>query len=213
MANVNWSIDSVRLGEYDTTKTIDCIENADNTTDCIPIAKSIKIENHISHEKYVYGKTSYNLAILKLNQNVVFNDYVQSICLPDHKNQTSMLKQKFQVAGWGIISNRPTNPIKLRSYVSLIDKKWCSDIYDKRGVVLAEDQMCLGKNNKKNEHVCFADSGGPLMGFKSNRQGEHRMTVYGVFTHYSIFCDYNGWPGIFTDVTPYGDWILERIKN
>ena len=198
----------MRLGEYDVTTAPDCILEGDaaNTTTCIPDTLSVKIEKSIVHETYNRSVRGYDIALLRLAEDIKFTDFVKPICLPKRAPQP----QKFHAAGWGRLANHAGSDLKLRSYVSLVNGTECRTAYSKENVGLSEDQLCAG--NKAKEDACIGDSGGPMMGVEKMADGKYRMAVFGLLTADGRFCNAGGWPGIYTDVLKYRDWVIEHTK-
>ncbi|OXU29390.1 hypothetical protein TSAR_015205 [Trichomalopsis sarcophagae] len=206
----NWTLSGVRLGEYDISTPLDCLPDGDanNSSTCIPEHRIYAIERRIVHEKYRRDSTGrgHDLALLRLAEDVVFGEFVRPICLPTRSAQP----QRFQVAGWGKLAGRRGTNFKLMSYITLANGTTCRNNYAGEKVIMAEDQFCAG--GKKEEEVCIADSGGPMMGVEKMADGSYRMAVFGLLTTDSKFCDVPGWSGIFVDVLTYRDWILRNMK-
>lgn len=70
------------MGEWDLTKTNDCQGDlCSNPVVDIPIARIIR------HEKYESNShdLSYDIALIQLERNVSFSDWIQPLCLPYEK--------------------------------------------------------------------------------------------------------------------------------
>jgi hypothetical protein len=79
-----WSLTHVRLGEWDTTQQDDCDERYTNERICSPPPIDVQIEQKIPHPQYdPYANNQHNdIALLRLSQDVAFNEFVRPICLP-----------------------------------------------------------------------------------------------------------------------------------
>lgn len=89
----------VRLGEYDTTKEIDCLGN-----NCADPVLYMGVEEKIPHERYnERSKDRENdIGLVRMNGDVGFTDYIKPICLPTTVNsQRSFPNEKLMSAGWG----------------------------------------------------------------------------------------------------------------
>jgi hypothetical protein len=74
-----------RLGEFDLTTEKDCIQEPDGgQLDCAPPPIDYVISEIIPHPNYDPKNPSkhHDLAILRLENSVSFNDFVSPICLP-----------------------------------------------------------------------------------------------------------------------------------
>lgn len=100
----------MRLGEYDTTKEIDCLGN-----NCADPVLYMGVEEKIPHERYnERSKNRENdIGLVRMNGEVAYTDYIRPICLPSSVNaQRSYPNEKFVSAGWGrtLESNAPFFP-------------------------------------------------------------------------------------------------------
>lgn len=62
---------SVRLGEYDLSKTIDC--NPKNNATCNNYVINIAPERIFKHENYSKSSYQYDIALIKLSKDVEFH--------------------------------------------------------------------------------------------------------------------------------------------
>ena len=68
-----WKLISVRLGEHNLKTKIDC----DEENQCAEPYQEIGIEKVIVYEAFQKGYTHDDIAIIKLNDKVKFNDFVK----------------------------------------------------------------------------------------------------------------------------------------
>jgi hypothetical protein len=97
-------VTSVRLGEWDLDTDPDCYrENEDEKEICAPKHIDIEIAKTIVHPLYNHTNKNHDIALLKLVQNVTFNDYVQPICLPldDALINFNYTDHSFDATGYG----------------------------------------------------------------------------------------------------------------
>jgi len=99
-----WALTGVRLGEWDINSEADC-EDFQNEQVCSSPVKDIAIEQKIPHESYDPQASSQHndIALLRLAEDVQFNDFIRPICLPSEPTLRSndFVKQTLSVAGWG----------------------------------------------------------------------------------------------------------------
>lgn len=71
---------------------------------------------------------------------------------------------------------------------------------------IRDTQLCAGGERDKDS--CNGDSGGPLLHNKGN---DRQHYIEGIVS-FGAKCGTAGWPGIYTRVTAYKDWILTNIR-
>lgn len=89
----------MRLGEFDTTKEIDCIGDQ-----CADPVLLMGIEQKIPHERYDERQKNRenDIGLIRLNGEVTYTDYIKPICLPSTVNSPrSFANQQLVSAGWG----------------------------------------------------------------------------------------------------------------
>ena len=153
------------------------------------ISKVVKI---IIHEKYNNHKVTNDIALLKLETPLKMNDYVQPVELPS-LHQPTPGGTKCVVSGWGSLSEDGRDPSKLhRVDVPTITDEECRDKYSKSDIL--DSNLCCGGGGKDS---CQGDSGGPLYchGYQA-----------GVVS-WGIGCGDPKYPGVYTEVSYYIDWI------
>lgn len=70
-------------------------------------------------------------------------------------------------------------------------------------------QICAG--GKEGKDSCSGDSGGPLMYYGD---GGSKIVYYAAgVTSYGVNCGAKGWPGVYTNVAVYYDWIVNKISR
>ncbi|KAL1115929.1 hypothetical protein AAG570_005424, partial [Ranatra chinensis] len=192
-------LDLARVGELDLDNNI-----RDGAT-----PEDYKIEKFILHEEYDPVRFTDDIALLRLEKSVAFSRFVQPICLP---KTPEMLANKFVknfpfVAGWGSTSYKgPSSSALLEVQVPVMSNDDCRRAYNKKGALLTSRQMCAGYA-RGGKDACQGDSGGPLM-------WPNKGTYYliGVVS-FGFRCAEPGFPGIYSRVTEYVDWISKKIDN
>jgi serine protease 7 len=74
-------------------------------------------------------------------------------------------------------------------------------------IVIISSQICAG--GKLGKDSCNGDSGGPLMAYDATTQ---LWNLVGVVSYGPEPCGLEGWPGVYTRVTKYMDWIEKTIQ-
>ncbi|KAM3962498.1 bzArgOEtase [Aphomia sociella] len=203
---VNWRLSQVRLGEWNTSSAVDCVED-----DCSGPVQDIPIEQTIAHEGYKStDKDQENdIALLRLARNVQFNDFVKPICLPvsNELKQNSFVGYDMEVAGWGKTETRSESDVKLKVRVPVVSTNDCARVFSRVGRQITNKQMCAG--GVSGQDSCRGDSGGPLMGKISQVSN---WIAFGVVSYGPSPCGTPGWPGVYTHVGAYVDWIVSKLR-
>ncbi|XP_008553594.2 uncharacterized protein LOC103575539 [Microplitis demolitor] len=203
-----WSLLGVRLGEHNTATDPDCIMEVDNTEICAPPVVTVEVEEQIAHEDYKPSARDQqnDIALLRLSSPVEFTDYIKPICLPNNGN----LPQRLWVAGWGKTESRSESDVKLKLVIPIADRQDCLTRYGNSAVSLSNSQICAGGQRGKDS--CRGDSGGPLMSVERAPDGSGKWTAVGVVSFGPSPCGMQGWPGIYTKVSDYTEWILRNMR-
>lgn len=92
---------SVRLGEYDVTKEIDCqITNGEQI--CAPPIQDIRIEKIIAHPGFNNPRWANDIALLRLSSEPDFSEFaIAPICLPVTSELMNLRLSTITVTGWG----------------------------------------------------------------------------------------------------------------
>lgn len=198
----------------DLSQDIDCDE-------CLPPADH-NIEKILIHSQFIDTISGSDIALLRLKEPVNFTPYVKSICLPTEHGNWFNESEPMQVMGFGKTEDRVFSDILLKVFIPFVPIEQCNGIYYKplKGSNLRKGQMCAGytaenkiKTDMKAEKVrdaCQRDSGGPLVAFTENSQGNYRMFQYGIVS-FGINC--GKFPGVYTSVFDFVDWIADNIEQ
>ncbi|XP_046601133.1 CLIP domain-containing serine protease 2 isoform X2 [Neodiprion lecontei] len=204
----SWKLVGVRLGEYDTSTDVDCIQASETQRLCIDPAVTVGIEQQIVHEDYrpQSRDQTNDIALLRLSRDVAFTNYIRPICLPE---STSLTERFFHIAGWGKTETRSESDVKLKLKVPLADTASCANTYQAASIRLGETQICAG--GERGRDSCRGDSGGPLMSVKRSND-KLRWTAVGIVSLGPSPCGMENWPGIYTRVASFVPWILSKIR-
>lgn len=99
-----------------------------------------------------------------------------------------------------------SSSIKLKTELQPFNLQECKERYRGLGVTIKKSQICAGGFNGKDS--CSGDSGGPLM-----------MTPNGTVWYasgivsYGLGCGREGWPGVYTNIPSYSNWIRMEINK
>lgn len=99
-------------------------------------------------------------------------------------------------------------------YVKLpvVDRAPCADSYarfsanSREPIIITDNQLCV--QGTSNHDACQGDSGGPLM--REDKSG--RYILIGLVSFGPRTCGISSFPGVYTRVTSYIDWITRNIR-
>uniref|UniRef100_V5GX21 CLIP domain-containing serine protease n=2 Tax=Anoplophora glabripennis TaxID=217634 RepID=V5GX21_ANOGL len=210
----SWKLISVRLGEHNTDTNPDCTDIPGIKQFCTPSPVDVSVEERIVHEGYdPYDANQYHdIGLLRLSSDVQFTSSVKPICLPvtEYIQKTDLVGEKLVVAGWGKTENKSESSVKLKLAVPFKPNTDCVRSYGNAGVELANAQICAGGERGKDS--CSGDSGGPLMRLFMDENKEFNWYVIGVVSFGPTRCGMDRWPGVYTKVDSYVQWITSKLK-
>lgn len=187
----------VRLGEL--------IQDT-NEDDSAP--QDFKVIQEIKYPKFVSSSKYNDIALLRLNESVIFNAYIRPLCLPT----SAMNNNDVLIAtGWGG-TERNGEPSKslLKVVLDPFLHQECYNYYlynrDRKLIngIDERTQLCAGSRLLERKDTCPGDSGSPL-------QTYHKTTycMYSIIavTSFGKTCGIVGSLGVYTKVLPYVEWI------
>ncbi|XP_062713900.1 CLIP domain-containing serine protease B4-like [Aedes albopictus] len=198
---------SVRLGEWDIDQVIDC--DVDDGKTCANAPLDVGIEKIITHEGYdPHDDSSHNdIALIRLSRDVQMSAYISPVCLPVKESQRTrnIVGKKAYVVGWGRTESGANSNVKLKVQLEVKDLRSCSNVYELEGIFLRDTQLCVG--GMRGQDSCTGDSGSPLT--KLDKANHY---LYGIVSFGSSKCGVKGFPGIYTAVSKYVDWIESNLE-
>ncbi|XP_034488882.1 phenoloxidase-activating factor 1-like [Drosophila innubila] len=161
----------------------------------------VGIDEIIVHKNYLVNdrtKILNDISLVRLKKRIKFTDTLKPICLPFGINSHIVEPSAdtwVTVTGWGRTSSLADSIAKRAVSIPLWTKSRC--LNDTRR---DESQICAGISGRGS---CHGDSGGPLMHEFENR----RMVLEGIVSYGVIECATPTFPGVFTRVRSFSDWI------
>ncbi|XP_063707215.1 brachyurin-like [Culicoides brevitarsis] len=188
---------------------------------CVDIADSVEVvlgahnirENEQSQKKFVVPKENIkfhenwnanqirnDIAILRLPERVTFNERIQAIELPRHKDrENSYAQEPCTTSGWGKDKDSASGVSPVLRFVEteIITNSGCGNYFP--GVIQSSNICASGKGGKSS---CNGDSGGPLTVLDKGTTKQVGIVSFGIAFGCSI-----GFPHAYTRVTEYLGWI------
>lgn len=150
----------------------------------------------IVHESYNRPVNSHDIAILVLDEALVFNEFIQSAKLPQ-QDEVLTAGTPVYISGFGKETEGilpPPNNLKF-AVIPTWSGESCEAAYRGR---ITEDMMCAGDGRKDS---CQGDSGGPMV---------FNKTLYGIIS-WGEGCARPESPGVYARVSHFVDWIQSKI--
>uniref|UniRef100_A0A8D2PYH4 Peptidase S1 domain-containing protein n=1 Tax=Zosterops lateralis melanops TaxID=1220523 RepID=A0A8D2PYH4_ZOSLA len=165
----------------------------------------VNVTRVIPHPLFNPMILDFDVAVLELARPLVFNKYIQPVCLP-LAVQKFPVGKKCLISGWGDLQEgNDTKPeILQKASVGIIEQNTCNFLYN---FSLTEQMICAGFMEGMVDS-CQGDSGGPLA----------CEVTPGVFylagiVSWGFGCAQAMRPGVYSRITKLTDWILDTISQ
>ncbi|XP_012527986.2 serine protease grass [Monomorium pharaonis] len=200
---------SVRVGDYDITKELDC-EMVGVDKVCLDKYQEFGVDSSYSHPGYTRAELKNDIALIRLNGTMNFKSgNVKPICLPLGAAARATLSRAV-VTGWRLAEYDRRSAFLLHEKLPVVSNEQCKEIY-KPSKQVWHKQLCAG--GRINVDSCLGDSGGPLQAPGIYNGTSVKMIQYGVVSYGLMPCGVSGIPEVYTNVAYYMDWILDTLTD
>merc|ERR1712050_229827 len=152
----------------------------------------------IKHENFGNGNMRYDIALIKLNRKVQFNEYVRTACMPS-PNEYFVGQTNCIVSGWGGLNEGALGPRILNAVKKpVISNAVCKQAY---GSSIYDSNIC-GGYAAGGKDACQGDSGGPYVCKKAGQPWK----IVGVVS-WGHGCARPGKYGVYASVPYFYNWI------
>ncbi|CAH1976814.1 unnamed protein product [Acanthoscelides obtectus] len=133
------------------------------------------------------------------------------VCLPTGPTVTAKFNH-VDVTGWGFTETGRKSQILQKVSLPVVSLEECKRVYNslQQNLKITYKQLCAGGRNDKDS--CSGDSGGPLQ-VSTFLNDDTRYIQQGIVSFGHRFCGEEGFPGVYTKVAYYMDWVLDTIGN
>ncbi|XP_058825714.1 serine protease grass-like [Topomyia yanbarensis] len=197
----------VLLGEHTIGQATDCNENED----CAPPVRQYRIECITTHPDFAIRKQQHDIALIRLSEEVTFDDHIQPICLPYTADLRRHEPSRFIITGWGRTGAfEDSSHTLLKATIFPANRTLCQQWLSgsPKGFALNDGQICAGGREPNLANTCAGDGGGPL-GYGAQLYGT-RFVQFGI-SSLRVACGTTA-PAIYTNISYYMDWISANLK-
>ena len=170
-------------------------------------------ESFILHEDFIKERTSKgqlrlknDIALIKLDKDIVFSQTIQPVCWRNTRIEDDITSPT--VVGWGKTYSDQITKIngvyssdQLKLKVPIVPLDECRQEFP-----VDSGHLCAG--GVPGQDSCSGDSGGGLF---SRSDDTGAWSVIGIVSYGSSSCG-SGSPGVYTRVSSYERWILEKMN-
>uniref|UniRef100_G3WF48 Peptidase S1 domain-containing protein n=1 Tax=Sarcophilus harrisii TaxID=9305 RepID=G3WF48_SARHA len=167
------------------------------------------IKHILIHPAFDRTTMDNDIALLQMTEPFQFNHYVHPVCLPK-KGQEIPSSSMCVVTGWGTDNLDGEKSNKLQQLeVPILDSDVCQEYYQNLSVGVSQRMFCAGFPSKGDKDSCSGDSGGPLV---CSLEDSGLYALFGI-TSWGFGCGRINYPGVYTSVTVFTDWIKQHIND
>uniref|UniRef100_F6SNU6 Transmembrane protease serine 2 n=1 Tax=Monodelphis domestica TaxID=13616 RepID=F6SNU6_MONDO len=163
-----------------------------------------KVQKIISHPSYDSNTKNNDVALIKLQTPLTFNEKIRPVCLP---NPGMMFEptQSCWISGWGATHEKGRTSDILNAVMVPIIEPWkCNSRYVYNNMITPA-MICAGYLRGKIDS-CQGDSGGPLVTEKNSVWWLVGDTSWG------SGCAKANRPGVYGNLTVFTDWIYQQMQ-
>ncbi|XP_011497935.1 PREDICTED: trypsin-1-like [Ceratosolen solmsi marchali] len=156
----------------------------------------------IRHRNFDTESYNHDVALLKLRRPVIFSKTIRPVCLP--RPGSDPAGKRGTVVGWGRTKEGGMLAgIVQEVAVPVLTLDQCRKM-KYRANRITENMICAGNGSQDS---CQGDSGGPLLVDEGGR-----LEIAGIVS-WGVGCGRPGYPGVYTRVTRYLNWIHINMKE
>ncbi|XP_058123666.1 inactive CLIP domain-containing serine protease A28-like [Anopheles coustani] len=161
----------------------------------------------IMHPKYKRIPIQNDIALLVLENEVLYQPHIQPICLPQETDTFD--GQRCISNGWGTVQGTYAAIMK-KINLPVVPRARCERMLQDAGLGpfyrLRQEYMCAG--GESNVDTCKGDGGSPL----ACKHANGSFVLAGIVS-WGIGCGGYNRPGAYVSVNQYLDWIYEQIER
>ncbi|XP_010860804.1 PREDICTED: serine protease 44-like [Bison bison bison] len=174
------------------------------------MAVTVPVQDIVIHKHFnPIGIIENDIALALLAFPVNFSASIQPVCLPE-KAFMVQAGTECWVTGWGKVKEEGSSTQELQeAELNILRYETCNEVLSEKLEsqfdVVKEGTVCA--ISSKGKDACQGDSGGPLVCEFNNSWVQVGIVSWG------IGCGRSGYPGVYTEVSFYKDWLIARVSK
>ncbi|XP_071989123.1 transmembrane protease serine 12 isoform X1 [Engystomops pustulosus] len=165
------------------------------------------VKRIVIHRNFGSATMDNDLALLELANPVKYTEYVLPVCLATRMLQVDPLAQCF-ITGWGTTSfGGKTSDMLQEAEIDRIPTFLCNSSGWYNGL-LTDNMICAGFEDGGVD-TCQGDSGGPFVCYIAESTSFYQLGI----TSFGYGCANAHYPGVYTRVEKYANWILMQMEK
>lgn len=199
LVNHSWVVTAAHCVDDKTAGQVDIVVGRTNLSS--DDGERIKVEEIVVHPRYDSHTEDNDIALLRLGAPA--SEEVAMVIRQDDPYGLVEQGVECEIIGWGATSNLGDYPhILQQAEVPIYDQDQAAFAYRSQGYALTENMLAAGPVSGLVD-TCSGDSGGPLLAPDASGDG----WVLAGITSWGLSCAEPDYPGIYTKVSQYTDWI------
>ncbi|XP_077177997.1 ovochymase-2 isoform X2 [Paroedura picta] len=173
-----------------------------------PNSQKRSVKKYIIHPDFNSTTMDSDIALVQLTEPLEFN-HVRPVCLPE-KDEKIEPSRVCIITGWGIHNADKGKSRKLQQLeVPILDSEECHKYYMNHSGGVSKQMFCAGFPAETDKDSCTGDSGGPLV---CSSEDSSYYTLNGIIS-WGFGCGRKDYPGVYTNVASFIDWINQHIPG
>nr|XP_023015844.1 uncharacterized protein LOC111505297 [Leptinotarsa decemlineata] len=210
ISKLNDPLLGVRVGEHNILTRTDCEIMVNGQRKCSGPVQDLAIEEILPHPRFNPNVIQNDIGLLRVSRMNLNVENVRPVCLPIDNSRDAKFRYA-TVTGWGVTDSGQNSMVLQKVELPIVSLEDCRNVYKSEPKAnINYLQLCAGGRDKKDS--CPGDSGGPLHVAAYINEAT-RYVQQGVVSFGPRFCGLEGYPGVYTRVAYYMDWILDTIRR
>ncbi|KFQ22673.1 Ovochymase-2, partial [Merops nubicus] len=171
------------------------------------------VKQHIIHPSFNKTTLDSDIALLHLAKPLEFNHYVRPVCLPAEEEAllSGITNLCFCWFLRCLLLKDTEKGKKLHQLeVPILVLDTCQSYYMNLPSKVTQRMICAGFPLEEGKDSCTGDSGGPLVCPSEDNVGFY--TLHGI-TSWGLGCGRKSYPGVYTNVGAFVDWIKRSVNS
>ncbi|KAF5299293.1 hypothetical protein FQA39_LY02466 [Lamprigera yunnana] len=188
----------VRLGMWKASSTAQCTGSA-----CSKL-KNYGVEEVILHPDYNKRYSLHDIGLIRLNEDVSYDENIRPICLPPNRNLVPTSNEKLQTAGW-VTGTRVD--LQVQQPLDIVEDDKCTN------AAVNVTRLVVCPSHIEHKYPCEVVTGTPIMRKYPKEVDENEEQWYQegiIFADRS--CKHRRVSGSYLQVSKYLLWVLNNLR-